>query len=272
MNEPHNPDMTSTAKEIWTARIFALPIAIMISICSHPAYCKDNDSKKSAESQEISGWSIDQSSKFFGDTRIFVSKQGFKLTRLRDDLVMVAKPPDWTVISYKPQSRKFCKHKFKDFGNLTATYLKPLKLPRLKVVQGSEKTLWNVKTVTFTSGLISFDTDSEQRPVSSGKIVFTASIVSASNLGLPPEVSSLVSRYYGVPEVPGLPLQFRYSRAVQGDQLNLETKTLKPAKLHLDSLELPKGYQLVNDIRAVNIDDESSKFIDEFVNTLGPQH
>lgn len=265
-------NMKSRVKDIWTAFILALPVAVMISWCSPPAHCKGNDPKKSVESQEISGWSVDQSSKFFGDTRIFVSKQGFKLTRLRDDLVMVAKPPDWTVTSYKPQSRKFCRHELKDFGNLTKLYLKPIKMPRLRVVPGSEQTLWNVRTVTFTSGLISFDTDSEQRTVSSGKIVFTANLVSASNLGLPAEISTLVSKYYGVPEVPGLPLQFRYSRPVQGDQLNLETKTLKPAKLHIDCLEMPKGYQLVTDIRAVNIDAESSKFIDEFVNTLGPKN
>ncbi len=227
-----------------------------------------DDKNRAIKRQLLRGWSVQQNSKFYGKTQIFVSNQGVKLRRSRDDLVMVAVPPDWSVISYKPSSRKLCRISLAEFGYLIESFLKPIKLPALVVLPGSETTKWNTKTKTFWSGQVPYRVDATHKDVGPNR-TFNVHLIAATDLNLPEQVGSFVSKYYGIPIVRGLPLQFTYSRNVEGSQLDLTTELLKPEEIDRSEFRTPSGYKEVEDIREVNLDSESSKFIDDFAKKLG---
>lgn len=226
----------------------------------------------SIANKEVLGWTVNQTSKFFGDTRIFVSNHGIRIVRPRDGMIILAAPPHWTVYSFKASSRKIFKTKLDEFGAVTRSFLKPMTLPKLERIQGSERKLLNTTVVTFKSLPIPYDIDSQHHSVRGSKQTFDVSLIAASDLKLPLEAVSIVSKYYGIPEVNGLPIQFLYSKDVEGDQLNLVTKSLQVDKISVDALQPPPGYTQVNDIRSVNLDDESTKLIEDFAGSLGKRN
>lgn len=217
----------------------------------------------------VSGWTVVQTSKFFGKAQIFVSNNGIRINKARDGMVILAAPPTWTVYGFKPSSKKIFITSVDKFGAVTRSLLKPAKVPDLARVEGSEREYLKTQVITFKSEPIPLEINSQHHSVGRRKQTYEVVLIAASDLKLPRQATDIISKYYGIPEVDGLPMEFFYTKDVEGDQLNLATESLRRDKVSAESLRPPSGYTQVKDIRSVNIDEGMTKLIEDFAGSLG---
>ncbi|MCA9803425.1 MAG: hypothetical protein KC777_15750 [Cyanobacteria bacterium HKST-UBA02] len=159
---------------------------------------------------------LSQTSGVLGDQEVSIRPDGIRIDDKTAGLVTVSRAPDWRVSVFDTRSRTACNVPLEKFTG----YLPPSEFDTtgsrwasLPLEKTGTTTVAGLPATTYLTPQ-SF-TDKQQkdfeREFADSKFIRSAQLCIANDVKAPPQAISILSRFYGLPEKGGIPLQFKYN-------------------------------------------------------------
>ncbi|MBK9141332.1 MAG: hypothetical protein IPM23_02475 [Candidatus Melainabacteria bacterium] len=198
---------------------------------------------------------LSQTSGVLGDQEVSIRADGIRIDDKTTGLVTVSRAPEWRVRVFDTKSRTGCNVPLEKFtGYLPASEYDATgsRWTALPLEKTGTTTVAGLSATTYLTPQ-SF-TDKQQkdfeREFADSRFIRSAQLCIASDFKAPPQVISVLSRFYGLPDKGGIPLQFKYNDL--GGYLHVGLITTSRADLPAAiDLESPPGLKEVASASAV---------------------
>ncbi|MBU6452228.1 MAG: hypothetical protein KGS72_10645 [Cyanobacteria bacterium REEB67] len=220
-----------------------------------------------AQQSQIEGWLLHQQNRTDGGLDVSVSKNNLRIFIPKNGLTLLAGAPWKEVAIYCTKTKNIYRTSASEFRN---PYLRAMSLfdghtkTEVPIVfkENCEDLAMPCKTYTARPG---FDREQMLRRknqlVNAGAPVEITYITTGS-LHCDPHVGRLMSRFYAIPEMDDVPLQFRYVDTSQKKSVELSTATCKKSKFKSSEFDIPSGLKPVKDAMAVLVPDNRNGELD----------
>ena len=213
---------------VCTAQIQAAPATKPAPAAKVSSQAKTSTPAKTAKGGKIKCWYFMQTNMIFGDCDVYVSPQALKITFSNEKWANLAKPPDWDLFVFNPRAKVYCRTPLKEWRGrkLGTSFVKGLK------AVGKGETIAGIRTKIY-------DAESMEPGARAISRIFVA-----EDLGLPQQVSVILSGNDAIPLVKGIPLRVQHS-AGQAPGKTVETHLAKQMMMPASFFEVPPGFRRV---------------------------
>lgn len=220
------------------------------------------------------GWAVTQMSKeasLSGSLTLYVTPTGMRSMDPKSGLNMFTKGPNWTIAIFNDKTRRI----FQSPLNAWLTSFKARGLSgRFDGAtwrRGRESTIAGMRAYEFVMDHPPpIRTNAKQL---NGKMksfggLASASLWVAADIQVPPQVSDLISKLYGVPDVQRIPLKLIMVEKGKGPHVAVDTIRVGRVNVPETVFATPRGYQPVRTDQEVLIDQESMDTLDEMLKDI----
>lgn len=207
----------------------------------------------------VKGYKISQYNKLQGKGTVFIAADGIKLQSEKTGIYVLFVPPYRQVAAANPTNKKIC---FTAIEKLQDPYKRsnqifngfvhrqiPLAVPVKTTIAGIPALKYGT-TTAFVKG--QFESFKDGRVPA--RVPKTVELMVIKNKLFDSRVGKLMCRFYGIPQVDGLPYSFKYWDLKRDLHEFLSTLSLKPADIDPAIFKLPEGYSRVDTNESVYYD------------------
>lgn len=200
-----------------------------------------------AETAKVSGWRVSQMTKLNGKTSVYITPAGIKLINDRTGIYVLFLPPYKNAVAVNPGNRKFCStpiERLQDPYRETNLMFNGGTLRQIELGSSSPAKIFDMPAVQYVA------TDAFARrqmaAVKAGKMPprapKTVEFVVIKNKSFERRTGTLLTRFYGLPEVDGLPCSFKFRDTKRKDHSILRTLSIKPLTVKKNFFDMPTGF------------------------------
>lgn len=219
----------------------AVLLIVLFLTCTtnQPVHCEDSK-----------GHYIYQTSGILGDQDVFVSQNGIKIINKSTNLVTVARAPRWNVTTYHEKTKTLCTEPLarfngyiseKEFVSTGKFWSKlPLKKSNTNTIAGISSLIY-ITPQEFTKNQIK----DWSRQFADSKFIKSARYCVSENLNIPAKAKSVLCKFYGLKNLGGVPLEFKYHDL--GGYLHVGLTTSSQEKIDSKKIDLsiPSNFKKV---------------------------
>jgi len=212
--------------------------------------------------QATPGWMLTQRSMSLGnqavDQYVYVSPNGLKLNMPRQKINIVMSAPSWTVCFYNENTKNFYTTSFENWMlDINKRMGGKADLARGKWTKGPGGDVAGMKATQYTAG--------GATGTGKGANIRHADCWVSDQISVPPKISTMISRGYGLPDTPYFPLKVSY--VLNNGSLNnvLDTYRTQQSDIPDNFFGLPQGYKQVASQAEVMMDDETQSILRDLV-------
>lgn len=231
------------------------------------------------------GYLLRQTSRAMGTQTVNISQKGIYCSNKKTGMSVIARAPKWDIVTYNESTKTCISKPLKDYRGLRVKFVSDfmktnvdylpfyfkeqniengLCLRRFTTVEllskkQAEKLKAQGKTMTATMKL------------SDGEVI-SADLKVLDDKSVPPEISHFLSKFYGVPKKPGIPVSLRYERSTDGQLKKiLDTKSIARSDNVLIPSELP-GFTKTTSEKEFFGDSKTEGTMQDFLKYMDQRH
>ncbi len=181
-----------------------------------------------ANKPKIKCWYFMQTNKIFGDCEVYVCPQALRVTFSNEKWANLAKPPNWDLFVFNPRAKIYCKTPLKEWRGrkLASSFVKGLKpVSKPETIAGIRTKVYDAESLETGARAIS-------------------RIFVAEDLGLPEQVSVILSGNAAIPLVKGIPLRVQHAGG-DAPGKTVETHVAKHVMVPASFFDMPSGFKMV---------------------------
>jgi hypothetical protein len=198
-----------------------------------------------------------------GEHVVYLSKRGVQITNLGTQAVLVSTAPAWQVCIYNKAAGKYLVRDADQFRGCFATSLMSLRGDNFKKLiwqHADAKPLNGIAADRFTSSTKNADKNTVQGLQDFSGIIKADYVVTHEDF-VPPKVADAICRYYAIPSLHKVPLQFAYARRKKDFKFGLRCDQAKTVESNRELFSIPKGLTLAK---------QESEVMTDFADLLSP--
>jgi len=260
METNHEKGLSMRSKRNFAAaKIFQLLVGF---VALH--VCQEAQAAPAKATAAANGWSAYQTSSISGDQDTYVASSGVKIVDRRNGNVVLAAAPEWKVYAFNINTRRICHYSVKAYpgmGSQIRSITGGTTLGALPLKQTGKTILHGIPTLelqtpkTYVAKLIKDKEHESADP----RFVQSAQMLIAESITIPQQAAVVICKFYGVPLIPAMPLQFKFINSHGDLNTILLTSAVKRVHLQSSDFSVPQNFTAVPEI---------SKLIDQAVKQL----
>lgn len=200
-----------------------------------------------AEPAKVSGWRVSQMTKLNGKSTVYITPSGIKLINDRTGIYVLFLPPFKEAVAVNPGNRKFCStpiERLQDPYRETNMMFNGGTLRQIELGSSSPVRIFDMPAVQYVAtGAFAkrqvAAVKAGKMPPRAAKIV---NFVVIKNKAFDGRTGTLLTRFYDLPQVEGLPCTFKYWDTKGSDHSILRTLSIKPVTINKSLFVMPTGY------------------------------
>ncbi|MBK9143650.1 MAG: hypothetical protein IPM23_14195 [Candidatus Melainabacteria bacterium] len=222
-------------------KLAALPLVIIL------AALPGSFSPGAAVPARVTGWRVSQMTKLNGKTTVYITPAGIKLINDRTGIYVLFLPPYKHAVAVNPGNRKFCStpiERLQDPYRETNMMFNGGTLRQIELGSSSPTKIFDMPAVQYVA--TSAFARRQMAAVKAGRMPprapKTVEFVVIRNKDCQSRTGTLLTRFYGLPQVDGLPCTFKFRDTRGKDHSILRTLSIKPVTVEKSLFDMPTGY------------------------------
>ena len=205
-------------------------------------------------------------SRVLGSSRLLFNKNGMRLELDQTRVVVAMKAPAWNVQCWKPSKKIYYEGEASEWRPRLAIFtalFRPTDTGSLRVASSKPDTLNGIVARKYE--LVSPDSDKNGPQSWRGLLLRNGAYWLIDDKQIPESVTTVIQRTYGIPVVPGIPLELRATtnKGSAREELRFISKSTKPVSSA--DFEVPPGFRRVKELEDVTNDPDVNNGFSEFI-------
>lgn len=208
-----------------------------------------------------SGWVLTQRSANFGDQYVYVSPQGLKLVSPKQQVNIVTCAPSWNVCFYNDRTHSFYATTFQQWM---------AELDHKLAGRGSDMSerKWNKSSDSNIAGVKATEyvmNGGYLTPSTKKSSIRHANCWISEQITIPPQVSQMLAKVYGLPDTRTFPLKVSYVNTSGALNNMLDTYRAQACPIPTSYFGVPSNYKRCASEAEVMMDDETKQIFNDMM-------
>jgi len=209
------------------------------------------------------GWVLTQQSATFGDQYVYITKNGLKCVNPRAGFAFVSHAPDWNVILYNEKTRVYYQTTVEKWKN---------EMQARGMSTDIQDRNWSKGTASSICGLRATEykmtgSNTLRAGKSRATQISAATFWSCDFIDVPPQLTSLLSATYGLPNTQHIPLRLLATEQGKSKRL-LDTYRSQQSNIPISYFSCPAGLTPVKSDAEVMMNDEQKAILNDMARDL----